>query len=152
MNDANLAEEAAEILLVEDNTDDVDFFVHTFEKAGIAARLHVIPDGAGALELIFCTGRYASRVPSNLLRVIILDLKLPKVSGLEVLRRLKADPQTRTIPVVVLSSSQEERDLLESYELGANSYIVKPMEFEEFSKATQVIGQYWLQFNHPPRS
>ena len=100
--------------------------------------------------LSFATGRYATRPLSQRPKVIILDLKLPKVSGLEVLRRLKADPRTRTIPVVVLSSSQEERDLIASYELGVNSYIVKPMEFDDFSKSAQMIGQYWLQFNHPP--
>jgi two-component system response regulator len=152
MDSANRSEEAADIVLVEDNPDDVDFFIHTFEKAGIAARLHVLPDGAEALDFVFCTGRYATRTPSHRPKVIILDLKLPKVSGLEVLRRLKAAPQTRGIPVVVLSSSQEERDLAESYELGANSYIVKPMEFEELCKATRMIGQYWLQLNHSPES
>ena len=137
-------------MLVEDSPDDADFFVHTFEKAGLAARSHIIPDGAEALDFVFCTGRYATRPLSQRPKVIILDLKLPKVSGLEVLRRLKADPRTRTIPVVVLSSSQEERDLIASYELGVNSYIVKPMEFDDFSKSAQMIGQYWLQFNHPP--
>jgi two-component system, response regulator len=146
-----MTEVAAEILLVEDSPDDVAFFVHTFEKARLAARLHVIPDGAEALEFVFCTGRYASRNASNRPKVIILDLKLPKVSGLEVLRRLKADPRTRTIPVVVLSSSQEERDLVESYEIGVNSYIVKPMDFDEIGASVRMLGQYWLQFNQTPK-
>jgi two-component system response regulator len=142
-----MSENTAEILLVEDSRDDVDFFAHTFEKARLTPRLHVVTDGAEALEFVFCTGRYANRNPSNRLKVIILDLKLPKVSGLEVLRRLKADPRTRTIPVVILSSSQEERDLIESYELGVNSYIVKPMDFDEFAKSVRMLGEYWLQFN-----
>jgi two-component system response regulator len=146
-----MTEVAAEILLVEDSPDDVAFFVHTFEKARLTARLHVIPDGAEALEFVFCTGRYASRNLANRPKVIILDLKLPKVSGLEVLRRLKTDPRTRTIPVVVLSSSQEERDLVESYDLGVNSYIVKPMDFDEIGASVRMIGQYWLQFNQTPK-
>lgn len=144
-------EDAAEIVLVEDSPDDVDFFVHAFERAGLAARLHVIPDGAEALDFVFCAGRYADRNPASRPNVIILDLKLPKVGGLEVLRRLKADPRTRTIPVVVLSSSQEERDLLASYELGVNSYIVKPMDFDKYSESARMIGQYWLHFNQTPR-
>ena len=146
-----MSEATAEILLVEDSPDDVEFFVHTFGKAGLAARLHVLPDGAEALEFIFCTGRHAHRNQANRPKVIIIDLKLPKVNGLEVLRRLKADPNTRTIPVVVLSSSQEERDLIESYELGVNSYVVKPMDFDEFGKSVRMLGQYWLQFNHTPK-
>ena len=146
-----MSEETAELLLVEDSPDDVAFFVHTFEKARLAARLRVIPDGAEALEFVFCTGRHAGRNPSNRPKVIILDLKLPKVNGLEVLRRLKSDVRTRAIPVVVLSSSQEERDLIESYEIGVNSYIVKPMDFDEFGKSVRMLGQYWLQFNQTPK-
>lgn len=146
-----MSEEEPEILLVEDGIDDVDFFVHTFEKAGLSAHLRVIPDGAEALDFVFCAGRYAGRNLSNRPKVIILDLKLPKVSGLDVLRRLKADRRTRTIPVVVLSSSQEERDLVESYELGVNSYIVKPMDFDQFGQAALIISQYWLQFNQTPK-
>lgn len=146
-----MSETAAEILLVEDSPDDVSFFVHTLVKAGLAARLQVLPDGAEALEFIFRTGRHAQRNAANRPKVIVLDLKLPKVDGLEILRRLKADPRTRTIPVVVLSSSQEERDLLESYELGVNSYIVKPMDFAEFGESVRLLGQYWLQFNQTPK-
>ncbi|MGN6553187.1 MAG: response regulator [Verrucomicrobiota bacterium] len=146
-----MAEPAAEILLVEDSPDDVTFFVYTLEKAGLAARLHVISNGAEALEFIFCTGKHKNRNPANRPKVILLDLKLPQVNGLEVLRRLKADPRTRTIPVVVLSSSQEERDLSESYGLGANSYLVKPMDFDEFSQCIRALGQYWLNFNQTPK-
>jgi CheY-like chemotaxis protein len=145
-----MAEEFPEILLVEDSPDDVAFFVRTLEKAGLGTRLHAIPDGAEALDFIFGTGRYANRTTSPRPKVIILDLKLPKVSGLEILRRLKTDAKTRTIPVVVLSSSQEERDLVESYALGANSYIVKPMDFDAFGASVRTLGQYWLQFNQTP--
>jgi two-component system response regulator len=140
----------AEILLVEDSPDDVAFFRRTLEKAGLNARLHSVPDGAEALNLVFATGAYADRISHFRPRLIILDLKLPKVDGIEVLRRLKSDPTTRTIPVVVLSSSREERDLLESYALGANSYIVKPMDFDEFGNSVRALGQYWLQFNQTP--
>jgi len=145
-----MSDAAAEIVLVEDSPDDADFFVHVFEKTGLAARLHILTDGAEALDFVFCAGRYAGRDPSCRPNVIILDLKLPKVNGLEVLRQLKGDPRTRSVPVVVLSSSQEERDLVASFELGANSYIVKPMEFEEFSQTARLIAQYWIQFNQAP--
>jgi CheY-like chemotaxis protein len=145
-----MPEEAVEILLVEDSPDDVQFFVHALEKTGLAARLQVISDGAEALEVIFREGGHAHRNPASRLKVIILDLKLPKVSGLEVLRRLKSDLRTRSIPVVVLSSSQQERDLTESYALGVNSYLVKPMDFDQFAQSVQILGQYWLRFNHTP--
>lgn len=146
-----MAESAAEILLVEDSPDDVAFFVYTLEKTGLAPHLHVIADGAEALEFIFCTGQYKERNSANRPKVILLDLKLPKVNGLEVLRRLKAEPHTRTIPVVVLSSSLEERDLSESYALGANSYVVKPMDFDAFSQCIRMLAQYWLNFNQTPK-
>jgi CheY-like chemotaxis protein len=146
-----MSEEAAEMLLVEDSPDDVAFFVRAFDKARLAARLHVVSDGAEALEFVFRTGVYAHRNPASRLKVIFLDLKLPKVNGLEVLRRLKADPRIRTIPVVAWSSSQEERDLVESYATGVNSYVVKPMDFDEFERSVQALGQYWLQFNQTPK-
>ena len=143
-----MTEEAAEILLIEDSPDDAAIFNNAFEKGRLDARLCVIPDGAAALEFVFCTGQYARRNPSNRPKVIILDLKLPKVGGLEVLRRLKGDPLTRTIPVVVLSSSQEKSDLAESYGIGANSYIVKQMDFDAFGKSVRMVGEYWLKYNH----
>ena len=146
-----MADQTAEILLVEDGPDDVTLFVSIFEKTGLSARLCAVPDGAEALEFIFATGRHASRSLANKPKLIVLDLKLPKVSGLEVLRRLKATPDTKSIPVVVLSSSQEERDLIESYALGANSYVVKPMDFDQFTASVQALTQYWLQVNQTPK-
>lgn len=146
-----MSDQATEVLLVEDSPDDVAFFVRTFEKAGLAARLRAIPDGAEALDYIFATGRHAGRNFAIKPKLIVLDLKLPKVSGLEVLRRLKMTPETRSIPVVVLSSSQEERDLIESYALGVNSYVVKPMDFDQFAASVHALGQYWLQFNQTPK-
>ena len=146
-----MADETAEMLLVEDSTDDVAFFVRTFRRANLAARLHVVANGKEALDFVFGNGSHNGRTAANRPRVIFLDLKLPKVSGLEVLRCLKTDPRTRTIPVVALSSSQEERDLIESYELGVNSYIVKPMDFDQFGDSVRLIAQYWLQLNQTPK-
>jgi CheY-like chemotaxis protein len=111
----------------------------------------VVKDGAEALDYIFATGAYASRDINHHPKVILLDLKLPKVDGLDVLRRIKSDERTRVIPVVVLTSSKEERDLVESYKLGANSYIAKPVDFESFVKAVSELGLYWLLLNQPPR-
>lgn len=145
-----MANDTPEILLVEDSPDDVAFFVRTLDKSGLGARLHTVRDGAEALEFIFSDDCAAARLRVLRLKVIILDLKLPKVSGLEVLRRLKSDALTRTIPVVILSSSQEERDLTESYQFGVNSYVVKPMDFDAFGASVRTLCQYWLQFNHKP--
>lgn len=146
-----MAEETVEILLVEDSPDDVAFLVRTFNKASLAARLHVVADGKEALEFVFCTGSYANRNANIRPKVIFLDMKMPKVGGLEVLRRLKSDPSTQMIPVVALSSSNEERDLVESYRNGVNSYIVKPMDFDQFAKVVHLIGQYWLTLNQTPK-
>lgn len=146
-----MPDQTTEVLLVEDSADDVAFFVRTFERAGLTARLHAIPDGAEALEFLFATGRYVGRNLAIKPKLIVLDLKLPKVSGLEVLRRLKGAPETKSIPVVVLSSSQEERDLIESYTLGVNSYVVKPMDFDQFAASVQALVLYWLQFNQTPK-
>lgn len=145
-----MPDHVVDILLVEDNCDDVAFFLRTLEMANLAPRLLQVEDGKEALDFVFCTGKHAGRNPANRPRVIFLDLKLPKVNGLEVIRRLKANPGTRAIPIVVLSSSQEERDLVESYQLGVNSYVVKPMEFDQFGESVRIIGQYWLQFNQTP--
>lgn len=142
-----MSDEAPEILLVEDSPDDVAFFVRTLEKSGLGAGFRALPDGAAALEFFFAPDGTVHRRHLNRLRVIFLDLKLPRVNGLDVLRRLKTHPATRKIPVVVLSSSQEERDVVESYQLGVNSYVVKPMDFDAFATSVRVLCQYWLQFN-----
>lgn len=138
-----------EILLVEDNPYDEELAIHALQRRNLANAIHVVRDGAEALDFIFRTGPHAGR-SNHHPKVILLDLKLPKVDGLEVLRRLKSDPETRVIPVVVLTSSGEERDIVESYHLGVNSYIVKPVDFEQFTEAVQQLGYYWLLFNKPP--
>jgi CheY-like chemotaxis protein len=139
-----------EILLVEDNPNDVELALHALAKHHLANRIQVVRDGAEALEFVFCTGTYAQRAGENSPKVILLDLKLPKVDGLEVLRQIKADERTRAIPVVVLTSSREEPDIAESYRLGVNSYIVKPVNFEQFTEAVRQLGLYWLLLNQPP--
>lgn len=145
-----MSDSAVEILLVEDNPNDVELTLRVLQKNNISNRLHVVRDGAEALEFIFCTGAYSDRSIENGPKVILLDLKLPKVDGLEVLRQIKADPRTKTIPVVVLTSSREERDIVRSYQLGTNSYIVKPVDFEQFTEAVRQLGLYWLLLNEPP--
>jgi CheY-like chemotaxis protein len=140
-----------EILLVEDNPNDVELTLRALKKNNLTNSVHVVKDGAEALDYIFATGAYASRDINHHPKVILLDLKLPKVDGIEVLRRIKSDERTRVIPVVVLTSSKEERDLVESYKLGANSYIAKPVDFESFVKAVAELGLYWLLLNQPPR-
>jgi two-component system response regulator len=139
-----------EILLVEDNPNDVKLALHAFKAHHLANRIHVVRDGAEALEFIFCTGRYAGRTLDNGPKVVLLDLKLPLVDGIEVLRRIKADERTRILPVVILTSSREERDIVESYQLGVNSYIVKPVDFDQFTDAIKNLGYYWLLLNQPP--
>ncbi len=141
-----------EILLVEDNPNDVELTLHALRKHNIANNVHVVRDGAEALEFIFCTGAYAGRNITERPKVILLDLKLPKVDGHEVLRQIKADPRTRTIPVIVLTSSREDRDVVESYRLGVNSYIRKPVDFEQFTEAVRTLGMYWLLLNEVPTS
>jgi len=147
-----MPEATAEVLLIEDSPDDVTIFRHTFKKAGLTMGLRVVSDGAEALEFVSCTGRYAGRTASSRPKIIVLDLKLPKVDGLEVLRRLKSEPRTRTIPIVVFSSSQEERDLVASYKLGVNSYVVKPMDFDQFTRSIRRLCEYWLELNHTPKA
>ena len=143
-------ENQIEILLVEDNPSDVELTLHALKKHNLANCIEVVRDGAEALEFIFCTGKYAHRSIDNAPKVILLDLKLPKVDGLEVLRRVKGDPRTKSVPVVVLTSSREEPDIAESYRLGVNSYIVKPVDFEQFTEAMRQLGMYWVLLNEPP--
>ncbi len=147
-----MPEQGAEVLLIEDSSDDVAFFKHTFEKAGLTAGLRVVSDGAEALEFVSGTGRYTAHNSASRPKIIVLDLKLPKVDGLEVLRRLKSDPHTWNIPIVVFSSSQEERDLVASYKLGVNSYVVKPMDFDHFTKSVRQLCDYWLGLNQTPKA
>lgn len=139
-----------EILLVEDSPSDVTLTLHVFKRHRLSNNIRVVGDGVEALEYIFCTGAYADRHIENQPKLILLDLKLPLVDGLEVLRQIKLDSRTREIPVVILTSSREERDIVESYQLGVNSYIVKPVDFEQFSESVKNLGFYWLLLNHPP--
>jgi two-component system, response regulator len=141
-----------EILFVEDNPHEAELTIRGLRKHNLVNKLMHIDDGAEALDFIFSRGTYASRENSPTPKLIILDLKLPKVGGLEILRQLKADKRTRVIPVVVLTSSQEEQDVIESYRLGVNSYIVKPVNFESFGKAVADLGLYWVILNHSPNS
>jgi CheY-like chemotaxis protein len=140
-----------EILLVEDNPDDLDMALYALGNARVASRIQVARDGAEALDFIFCRGPHAGRNIENGPKVILLDLKLPKVDGLEVLRAIKGNPRTQLIPVVMLTSSQEQSDIVESYKLGVNSYIVKPVDFKQFADAVQKLGLYWLLLNQAPR-
>ena len=138
-----------EILLVEDNPRDVEMTLRALKKHNMANKVHVVTDGAEAMDFIFTRGAYAHTDKNQVPKVVFLDLKLPKVSGLEVLRAIKGDERTRSIPVVVLTSSQEEKDMVESYLLGVNSYVVKPLDFDNFVEAIGQIGLYWLVINKP---
>ena len=140
------------ILLVEDTADDVELTLRSLKKNNIFNEVVVARDGAEALDYLFATGAYAGRDPSSEPAVVLLDLKLPKIDGLEVLRRLRADDRTKYLPVVVVTSSKEEYDMVTSYELGANSYVRKPVDFVQFSDAVRQLGMYWLLLNEPPPS
>lgn len=139
-----------EILYVEDNPNDIELTLHAFRKNHLANNILIARDGEEALQMLFGADIVEHTELENYPRVILLDLKLPKVDGLEVLRKLKSDPLTKTIPVVVLTSSREEKDIVESYRLGVNSYIVKPVDFEKFMEAVKTLSLYWLLINQPP--
>jgi CheY-like chemotaxis protein len=139
-----------EILLVEDNPTDVELATLALKERNLANKLVWVKDGAEALDFLFATGAYASRSVENGPKVVLLDLRLPKVDGLEVLRRIKSDARTKYIPVVVVTSSKEDRDVIASYNLGVNSYISKPVDFDEFTKVVSELGFYWLLINRPP--
>ena len=147
---------AVDILLVEDSQDDIDLTLHTLRRENLANHIFVVRDGEEALDFLFCSGPYADRNPERMPKLVLLDLKLPKVDGMEVLRRLRADPRTNLLPVVILTSSKEERDVANGYHMGVNSYIQKPVDFEQFRQTVKTIGLYWLLINqlapnHPAR-
>ena len=146
-NDQN---DQVDILLVEDNPSDAELTLRALKKNNIASKILVVTDGAGALDFIFHTGAYAGRNSNNQPKIILLDLKMPKVNGIEVIRKLKSDKNTKSIPIVVLTSSEEEKDVTESYALGVNSYIVKPVEFDKLTKVVADVGLYWLLLNKSP--
>lgn len=148
MSDSHIVE----LLLVEDNPHDLELALRALRKANLTNSIHVARDGAEALDFIFCEGAHAARMMEDGPKVVLLDLKLPKVDGLEVLKRIKSDQRTKMIPVVMLTSSKEQNDVIESYQLGANSYIVKPVNFESFAASVSQLGFYWLLLNEPPAS
>jgi CheY-like chemotaxis protein len=138
------------ILLVEDNANDVKLTMYAFEKSNIPSEIVVVGDGEEAIDYLFATGRHASRDPKVMPEVVLLDMKLPKIDGLGVLRRLRADERTRRLPVVILTSSKEEKDVNSSYNFGANSFVRKPVDFDQFIDAARHLGLYWLVMNEPP--
>ncbi len=143
--------ESIDILLVEDNPNDAELTVRALKKHHLANQIYVAEDGAQALDILFARGKYAQRENSVLPKIVLLDLKLPRVSGLEVLKEIKSDVRTKIIPVVVVTSSAEDPDIKRAYDLGANSYVVKPVDFEQFFEAMGNLGLYWLLVNQPPR-
>ena len=146
-----MAQEQVEILLAEDNPEDAEMTIRALRRNNLANQLHWVKDGAEALDYLFGTGEYAGRDTSRPPRLVLLDIKMPKVDGIEVLRRLKQHDATRRIPVVVMTSSNEERDVFESYRLGVNSYIVKPVQFDAFMETVAKIGMYWVLTNRTPQ-
>jgi len=145
MNSGNL-----DILLVEDNQNDMDLALHALRREKLANNIFVARDGEEALDFVFCRGAFTHRSFERPPKLVLLDLKLPKIDGMEVLKQIKSDPRTKTIPVVIMTSSKEERDLAAGYNLGANSYIQKPVDFDQFRETVKSVGLYWLVINQPP--
>ena len=145
-----MVNEEIEILLVEDSPADVELTLHALQHNKIANHVHVVQDGEEALDFLFCRGEYADRSFQSPPKVVLLDLKLPKVEGLEVLRRVKNDPRTKSVPVVILTASREEKDLVNGYKLGVNAYIQKPVDFDQFRETVKRLGLHWLVINQPP--
>ncbi len=143
---------AVEILLVDDSPEDTELTLYALRRENLANQIQVVRDGEEALDFLFCQGEFADRAPNQQPRLVLLDLKLPKVDGIEVLRQLKHDPRTKAIPIVILTSSREERDLINGYQLGANSYIQKPVDFDKFRDLVRQLGLYWLVTNQTPAS
>lgn len=139
-----------DILLVEDNQDDIDLALHALRQGKLANSIFVVRDGEEALEFLFCRGPFSERNIDRPPKLVLLDLKLPKVDGLQVLKAVKGDPRTKTIPIVIMTSSKEERDMVESYNSGVNSYIQKPVDFEQFRNTIKTLGMYWMVVNQPP--
>jgi two-component system response regulator len=146
-----MTHKAGDILLVEDNDQDAEIAIRTLKKKGVANEVHWVKDGVEALDFIRATGKYQGRDPNNLPQVVLLDLRLPKMDGLEVLQAIRTDPRLKLLPVVVLTSSTEEEDIVRSYELGVNSYVSKPVTFEDFSHVVEQLGMYWLLINRRPQ-
>jgi two-component system, response regulator len=139
-----------DILLVDDSQDDVDLTLHALRAEKLANHVFVVRDGEEALDFLFCSGPHTQRSFDHAPNLVLLDLKLPKVDGLQVLKQIKGDPRTRNIPVVMMTSSREEQDMLRGYDLGVNSYLQKPVDFDEFRKMVKLLGLYWLVTNQPP--
>lgn len=142
--------EQLEILLVEDSPADIELTLHSLRRNNLANRIHVVRDGEEAIDYLFCRGAYSERSFEEPPRLVLLDIKLPKVDGLEVLRQLKGDPRTKAIPVVILTSSREEQDIVNGYHLGVNSYLQKPVDFDRFREIVRQLGLYWIVVNEPP--
>jgi len=145
-----MGREEVEILLVEDNLEDVELTLHALRQQHLANDIQVVRDGEEALDFLFCRGAYGQRAFESPPRVVLLDLKLPKVDGLEVLRQIKSDPRTKAIPVVILTASREEKDMVNGYHIGVNGYIQKPVDFDHFRQTVKQLGLYWLVVNEPP--
>jgi two-component system response regulator len=143
-------ENEVDILLVDDSQDDLDLTLHALRAENLANHVFIARDGEEALDFLFCSGPHSGRSFDRPPKLVLLDLKMPKVDGMQVLQKIKGDPRTKTIPVVLMTSSREERDMLSGYELGVNSYIQKPVDFGEFRKAVKTLGLYWLVTNRPP--